>query len=92
MNLEVELIAARVPGVRTSAGASIFTMGPAGYVPVPQDPATGAQVLALEPWQLPELMQLDIAVGASAPPSSLSESFGGSGGGGTAIPVVPEVC
>jgi hypothetical protein len=91
MNLEVELIAARVPGVRTSAGASIFTMGPAGYVPVPQDPATGAQVLALEAWQLPELMQLDIAVGASAPPSSLTDSFAGSGGG-TAIPVVPEVC
>ncbi len=95
MNLEAELISARVTGVRTSGGAALFLLGPAGYVPVPKDAATGAQVLTLERWQLPELMQLDIAVGTGAPPATLSPgAAGGSGGGsgGTAVPVIPEVC
>jgi hypothetical protein len=90
LNLELELIAARVDGVRTTAGAAIFTLGPTGYVPVPRDPATGAQVLALEPWQLPELMQLDIAIGSTVP-GAMSD-LAGIAGKGTAIPVVPEVC
>lgn len=92
MNLEVELITARVPGVLTSAGAAIFTMDVAGFVPVPQDPATSAQVLNLNSWQLPELMQVDIAVGANAPPTAMEDRTGLSGDGGVGIPVVPEVC
>ena len=83
--------AARVPGVKTTAGAALFNVGPAGFQPVPKDPNTGTQTLTLDKWQLPELMQLDIAVGASTPPATLSHGVG-SGSGGTAIPVVPEVC
>ncbi len=91
-NLETELIVTRVPGVRSSAGASIFSMGLAGFQSVPKDPNTGTQSLSLQAWQLPELMQLDIAVGATAPPNALSDGTASAGTGGTAIPVVPEVC
>ncbi len=91
LNLETELIAARVPGVRTTAGAALFFEGVAGMQPVPKDPNTGTKTLTLEKWQLPELMQLDIAVGAAAPPATLSDGPIG-GTDGTAIPVVPEVC
>lgn len=90
LNLEAELIAARVAGVRSTGGAAVFTLHPAGYVPVPQDPATGAQVLELEPWQLPELMQVDIAIGSTVPGAMTDLAAGA--GKGTAIPVVPEVC
>jgi len=89
-NLEAELIAARVNGVRSTAGAAVFTLQSTGYVPVPQNPATGAQVLELEPWQLPELMQVDIAIGSIVP--TTMTDLAGTAGKGTAIPVVPEVC
>lgn len=89
-NLEAELITARVNGVRSTAGAAVFTLQSTGYVPVPQNPATGAQVLELEPWQLPELLQVDVAIGPTVP-SSMTD-LAGSAGKGTAIPVVPEVC
>lgn len=92
LSLEAELIAARVEGVRTAGGVSLFTLTEAGYVPVAQDVKTGAQLLDLDPWQLPELIQIEIAVGASTPPTTLSVGSGGAGGGGTAVPVVPEVC
>ncbi|WP_134498155.1 putative baseplate assembly protein [Microvirga pakistanensis] len=89
-NLEAELVTARIAGVRSTAGAAIFTLQAPGFVPVPQNPATGAQVLELEPWQLPELMQVDIAVGPTVPTSMIDHA--GTSGRGTAIPVVPEVC
>jgi hypothetical protein len=91
-NLETELIASRVTGVRTTSGATIFAMGAAGLQPVHRDPNTGTQSIALKPWQLPELLQLDIAVGATFPPDTLSDGTAIRGTGGTAIPVVPEVC
>lgn len=93
VNLEVELIAARVPGVLTTAGSAIFTLEETGFVAVPQDPTSGAQTLALARWQLPECMQIDIAVGATSAPSTMEDRSGLiSGGGGTAVPVVPEIC
>ena len=49
-------------------------------------------MLDLKSWQLPELMQVDIAVGANAPPTSMEDRTGLSGAGGVGIPVVPEVC
>ena len=93
LSLEVDLIAARVEGVLTTAGASVFTHGTTGYALVPKDPVTGAQVLKLDPWQLPECLDVEIAVGATATPTSMVASGGGgTGSGGTAVPVVPEVC
>lgn len=90
INLEAELITARVAGVRSTAGVAIFTLQAAGFAPVPQNPATGAQALALESWQLPELMQVDVVIGPTVP-SGMADLVGAAGRG-TAIPVVPEVC
>lgn len=92
LSLEAELIAARVTGVRLAAGVSLFTRDAAGYLAVPKDAQTGAQMLELDPWQLPELLQIEVAVGAAQPPSSISDTGGTAGSGGTAVPVVPEVC
>lgn len=101
LNLEAELIAARVPGVLTGAGTSIFRWQPSGFVAAPTDPTTTAQTITLEPWQLPECLQVDVLVGATAAPTSMEDRTGlngsgsggdGSGGRGTAVPVVPEIC
>ena len=91
--LEVEI--ARVPGVRTVQGLNLFAPGEAGYALLPLTGPFGGQVAELEPWQLPELLDVVVAVNASEAPGTLEP--GGAGGGfgtgaGVDVPVVPEVC
>lgn len=92
-NLELEVEIARIPGVRTTQGVNLFTVGETGFKPVAVQSATGQQVLTVEEWQLPELLAVEIAVGAAAPPSTLAlPGTGGTGGKAVGVPVVPEVC
>ena len=56
-----------------------------------EDPASRTQRLVLEPWQLPELLQLTVAVDADAAPESLVAERP-VGEDAVPIPVVPEVC
>ena len=91
--LEVEI--ARVPGVRTVQGLNLFAPGEAGYALLPLNGPFGGQVAELEAWQLPELLDVVVAVNASEAPGTLEP--GGPGGGfgtgaGVGVPVVPEVC
>ncbi|MEM6846489.1 MAG: putative baseplate assembly protein [Pseudomonadota bacterium] len=96
LDLEVELIAARVPGVLTTSGVNLFAANAAsatGFTLVPREASTGRQTLTLSRWQLPECLEVAVAVGATAPPDTVVGLFGSGGAGaGTAIPVVPEVC
>jgi predicted phage baseplate assembly protein len=88
-NLEVEVVVARVPGVRTTQGVNLFVLEGDAYTRVPT--MGSAQRLALEPWQLPELMRVEVAVDAAGPAGSLADELSG-GPGAVAIPVVPETC
>jgi hypothetical protein len=89
VNLEIEVVVARIPGVRTTQGVNLFLLDGAVYRRVP---ATGQmQRIALEPWQLPELLQVDVAVDAAGPSNTLADEAS-AGPGRIAIPVVPELC
>jgi hypothetical protein len=89
VNLEIEVVAARVPGVRTTQGVNLFLLDGASYDPVPASGQT--QRIALEPWQLPELLRVDVAVDAPGPAGGLPDEAAASAGA-VAIPVVPEMC
>lgn len=92
-NLEIEVEIARVPGVQTTQGVNIFTEGETGFQLVPAELATGSRVLALDLWQLPELLAFDVAVGPGGPATNISlDGAGGTGGPRVGVPVVPEVC
>ncbi len=94
--LEVEI--SRVPGVAEVDGLNLFGRGPAedgdAWRLLPGNAADGSRTLALERWQLPELLAV-VAVDAAAGgvPSSLAalpNPFAPSNG--VAVPVVPQLC
>ena len=91
VNLELEVIVARVAGVRTTRGVNLFSRDTSGFRLLAEDPASRTQRLALEPWQLPELLQLTVAVDADTAPESLALERP-VGQDAVPIPVVPEVC
>jgi hypothetical protein len=97
-NLELEVAMARVAGVRSTGGVLLFARdAAAGFALLPVETG-GAQQLRLEAWQLPELLAVELAVGADRPPETLTGIAAGGGapaGGGEGsvpIPIVPEVC
>jgi Baseplate J-like protein len=91
VNLELEVIVARVAGVRTTRGVNLFSRDPSGFALLGEDPASHTQRLILEPWQLPELLQLAVAVDAETAPASMVDERP-AGEAAVPIPVVPEVC
>jgi hypothetical protein len=91
-NLELEVAMARVPGVQRTGGVLLFAPGTAGFTPLPREAGSGAQTLALDAWQLPELLAVELAVGADRPPETLAAQPAGAGEGPVPVPVVPEVC
>jgi hypothetical protein len=88
---EVEVEAARVAGVATVAGVNLFARAVDGWRLLPRG-ANGTQMLALAPWQLPELLQVEADVGDQVPAAIDAEAEPGGRGVRVAIPVVPEVC
>ncbi|SMF27679.1 putative baseplate assembly protein [Alteromonadaceae bacterium Bs31] len=94
---EMEVVAARVAGVREVAGCNIFQRIEQSWKKLarlrPSDPVN----LTLQKWQLPELLGVVVTIGNS-PEEELTGLFGspkvGSGDGSdfTAVPVIPEVC
>lgn len=91
-NLELEVEIARIPGVRTTQGVNLFTVGETGFRPVATQAASGQQVLTMAEWQLPELLSVEIAVDALAAPATLTAAGTGSGARAVGVPVVPGVC
>jgi predicted phage baseplate assembly protein len=92
-NLELEVVVARTAGVRRTGGVLLFAPGPAGFGLLAREPGSGAQELALDPWQLPELLAVELAVDADRPPETLAAlPAEAAGEGAVPIPIVPEVC
>lgn len=103
-NRELEVVAARVPGVSATSDVSLFLQGPTRWQRVEPDRQERARI-ALERWQLPELVGLSVVEGdvpADSPDGPVSDEAGGLGSGpggtggtgapGAAVPLVPEVC
>ena len=95
--LDVEI--SRVPGVAAVDGLNLFDKGvgaDAGgaWRLLPRNAADGTQTLALQAWQLPELLAVVVIDAASgALPTSLAalpNPFAQAAG--VAVPVVPELC
>jgi len=89
---ELEVEVSRVPGVDEIRGLRLFRQQGRDWQPLPAIAADGAQVLALQPWQLPELLSVIALEGAAAPndlralPNPFAEATA------VAVPVVPELC
>lgn len=95
-NRELAVEVARVPGVSEVAGLNLFKRDPRhrGWQPVGDSRDGREQNIALERWQLPELLAVvaladDSASGASLSISSTPER---GGAGSVAVPVVPDIC
>ena len=90
---ELEVVAARVPGVDGVSAARVFERRTVGGKPVYVElPGVGKAVTAcaIAAWQLPELTALLVVEGLTAP-DSLVDPFAVADGA-VAVPVVPEVC
>lgn len=89
---ELEVAVARVEGVRTVTGVNLFEEAEEGeWRLLSPDARTGQQRLNLDKWQLPELMKVLVVESEDGPPDNLDGSDQRPRGG-TAIPVIPEVC
>lgn len=103
LDRELEVVVARVQGVRVVNGVELFQRDSRGrWVGLREGGLTGAQELALEPWQLPELLAVAVIEGRSPQDSPLRGGGAGDTSGTASgevgenemlpIPVVPEVC
>jgi predicted phage baseplate assembly protein len=82
---ELEVIAARVPGVSSVIGVQLFQKQPDRWQLIKP---SGVAELSLQNWQLPELLSIVVAEGD--PPETLAAPVNKTSG--IAVPVVPEVC
>jgi predicted phage baseplate assembly protein len=93
---ELEVEVSKVEGVDELRGIHLFrrsgVAGAEDWQRLPAIAADGAQILSLQPWQLPELLSVVAIEGAEAPvnlralPNPFAEA------NAVAVPVVPEVC
>jgi predicted phage baseplate assembly protein len=89
---ELEVEVSRVPGVDEIRGLRVFRQHEGDWQPLPLIAADGAQVLPLQPWQLPELLSVVTVEGTTAPTNlrALPNPFADPRA--VAVPVVPELC
>jgi hypothetical protein len=89
---ELEVVAARVPGVDTVGGVNLFVRRGRAWQPLPSA-EPGAAVLRLERWQLPELLTVVVVADDEAPTDlrGAPDPFADAGPA-FAVPVVPEIC
>lgn len=93
---ELEVEVSKVEGVDELRGINLFrhsgVTGAEDWQRLPAIAADGAQILSLQPWQLPELLSVVAIEGSAAPvnlralPNPFAEA------NAVAVPVVPEVC
>jgi hypothetical protein len=89
---ELEVEVSRVAGVDELRGINLFQQHGGEWQRLPAIAADGAQILALQAWQLPELMSIIVVDGPSAPVdlNALPNPFADADA--VAVPVVPELC
>jgi len=89
---ELEVEVARVAGVDEVRGLQIFQQVNNDWQRLPGITGDGAQVLTLQPWQLPELLSVIVVEGPDVPTDlrALPNPFAVANA--VAVPVVPELC
>lgn len=92
-NLELEVVVARLQSIEAVFGVNLFERATTGngWALRPQE-GSGLQSVTMEAWMLPELAEVVVALDPSGAPGTVESAAGGSAGGGTPIPVVPEMC
>jgi predicted phage baseplate assembly protein len=94
---ELEVEVSRVAGVDELRGLVLFgqrdvAQGDTTWQRLPVIAADGAQMLSLQPWQLPELLAVVAVEGPSAPSDLRALPNPYADPTAIAVPVVPEVC
>ena len=89
---ELEVEVSRVDGVDELRGINLFQHSSGDWQRLPAIAADGAQILSLQPWQLPELLSVIAVDGPAAPTDlrALPNPFADANA--VAVPVVPELC
>ena len=89
---ELEVEVARVDGVDELNGINLFRQNGSDWIMLPSTASDGAQILSLQPWQLPELLGVIAVEGPDAPTDlrALPNPFADDNA--VAVPVVPELC
>lgn len=87
---EIEVVVARVPGVDEVIGVRLFRIENNQWRVVPTS-RLGVAELRLQPWELPELVGLDVGT-SSRLPDTLDTVVETEDTPSVGVPVVPEVC
>ncbi|WP_088889353.1 putative baseplate assembly protein [Leptolyngbya ohadii] len=90
---ELEIIVSQVAGVNSVSGINLFTREGEGWSMVPRPDRCLPVELALQAWELPELLSVVAVVDDRGAPEDLRgvpNPFASAGA--VAVPVVPEVC
>jgi hypothetical protein len=94
-SLELEVIVSQVAGVVEVNGLLLFQVLASGEYQAVQVDANNRSELALQSWQLPELLQVSVTAGADGsgvmPVSSIPETPQADPNT-VAVPVVPSLC
>lgn len=91
-NQELEVIVARVTGVRKVTGVNLFSKNNLGkWLLAETDPVSGAQTISVEKWQLPELLSIVVIEDEDEVPTDLVTAADDTEPA-IPIPVVPETC
>ncbi len=91
---ELTVAVARVPAVSEVLGLHLYSASATGWALRPPEP-DGARVLTLRPWQLPELLALQIGDAHDTPPPLVAERAQRGGLGAATllpVPVAPGRC
>lgn len=92
---ELEVAVARVAGVGGVDGINLFRRDNGAWHKIERAQECDATELPLEPWQLPELLTVVVSTDGSVGEDLRGAPVAGGGtegGGGIAVPIVPEVC
>ena len=91
---ELEVVVARVAGVSSVAGINLFKRKQDSWNKLQRNNECDGAELALQAWQLPELLSVVVSTDAQASEDllALPDSLSGGTDGGIAVPIIPEVC
>jgi predicted phage baseplate assembly protein len=87
---ELEVVVARAPGVATVDRVNLFRRDGSSWTQLLPGSREGQATLALQPWQLPELLSVVVIEGLA--PDNLRAAPNPFAAAGAAVPLVPEVC
>jgi hypothetical protein len=92
--LELEVVVSQVPGVIEVDGLTLFAVLPSGAYQAVTPGASGSPEIALNSWQLPELLEVSVVASPDGTVSSVPTSLTPTTENDltVAVPVVPTVC